>query len=111
MQTDTDVTLTTVEAQSLVLVNQTQTLLLASLRHWLTETHRRHVMITRQFVMVTSAGAANAHLAFLARMRSVLLVSLVTHVTENRGRGFVCTDLVVQVKVVLKGTKETNYVT
>ena len=66
-------------------------------------------MITCNDVMVTTAGAAHAHLALLTRMRSVLSVSLVTHVTENRGRGFVCTGLVVQVKVGLQGIQETIY--
>ena len=103
MQTNTDVTLTTVEAQDLVLVKQTQTFLLASLLPWLTGTHRRHAMVTHQHVMVTSTGAAHVQMALLTRMRSRLLVFLVTHVTENRGRGFACgTGLVVQVKVGLE---------
>ena len=66
-------------------------------------------MITCNDVMVTTAGAAHAHLALLTRMRSVLPVFLVTHVTENRGRGFVCIGLVVQVKVGLQGIVETKY--
>ena len=66
-------------------------------------------MITHQLVMPTSTRAAHLHLALLARMRSVLPVSLVTQVTENRGRGFVCTGLVVQVKVGLQGIQETIY--
>ena len=101
MQTDTDVTLTTVEAQGLIMVNQTQTFLLASLFSRLAETHSRHAMAWQQHVMVTSTGPAHAQMALLARMRSVLLVSVVTHVTENRGRVFVCTGLVVQVKIGL----------
>ena len=66
-------------------------------------------MITCKHVMITSTGTAHAQLALLARMRSVLLVSLVTHVTENRGRGFVSTGLVVQVKVGLQVINEANY--
>ena len=66
-------------------------------------------MITHQLVMPTSTRAAHLHLALLARMRSVLPVSFVTQVTENRGRGFVCTGLVVQVKVGLQGIQEAIY--
>ena len=66
-------------------------------------------MIRHKLVMVTSARAAHALLALLTRMRCVLPVSLVTHVTENRGRGFVCTGLVVQVKVGLQGIQEAIY--
>ena len=66
-------------------------------------------MITCNHVVVTSTGTAYVQLALLARMRSVLLVSLVTHVTENRGRGFVSTGLVVQVKVGLQTINEANY--
>ena len=109
VRADTDVTLSAVEAQILVLVNQTQTFRLASFLHWLTMTDRSHVMITCNHVMMTSAGAAHAQKALLTRMRSVLPVSFVTHVTENRGRGFVCTGLVVQVKVGLQGIHETKY--
>ena len=75
----------------------------------MTEAHSRHVMIPHQLVMVMSTCKAHAQLALLARMRSVLLVSLVTHVTENRGRGFVCVGLVVQVRVGLQVINETNY--
>ena len=66
-------------------------------------------MTTCNDVMVTTAGAAYAHLGLLTRMRSVLPVSLVSHVTENRGRGFVCTGLVVQVKTGLQAIHETKY--
>ena len=59
--------------------------------------------------MVMSTCKAHAQLALLARMRRVLPVSLVTHVTENRGRGFVSTGLVVQVKVGLQVINEANY--
>lgn len=61
-------------------------------------------MIPHQFVMVTSARAAHSLLALLACIHSV---SLVAHVTQNRGRLFVYRGLMVQIKVGLEIINET----
>ena len=88
-------------------MNQTRSFLLYHSLYWLTETDRRDDMIPHQFVMVTPARAAHPLLALLACIHSVLLVSLVAHVTQNRGRFFVYRGLVVQVKVGLEIINET----